>query len=441
MNKRNERIVILNFGGRHGQAIAREIRELGVYSELLSGRTSVEKLQERRPKGLVLVGEATNDSRWIASGDPMLFDLGVPVLVVSSGEDRTPEGPQRKHVNYLKWENADEGRQALARFVFDTCRCPKNWDMDVFIEETVNELRETIGKANVLCALSGGVDSAVTATLVHRAVGQQLTCMFVDHGLLRKGEVERVMDTFADQFSMNVVKVDAKARFLSKLSGVTDPEEKRKAIGNEFIQVFAEEAGKFGDHEFLAQGTVYTDVIESGAEEQSTIKSHHNVGGLPENVPFRLVEPLKYLFKDEVRRVGELLGLPEDIVWRQPFPGPGLAIRVIGEVTEERLAIVREADAILREEIRKAGLFREIWQYFTVLTDLRSVGVRNDARTYDYTVGIRAVTSVEGMTADWARIPYDVLAHISKRITDEVPGVNRVVYDVTSKPPATIEWE
>jgi len=285
------------------------------------------------------------------------------------------------------------------------------------------------------------VDSSVAASLVHRAIGDQLTCMFIDHGLLRKGEAESVMNTFVGKFAMKVVKIDASERFLSKLAGVTDPEQKRKIIGNEFIRVFEEESAKLGHFEFLAQGTLYTDIIESGTATAQTIKSHHNVGGLPEDMTFKLVEPLKELFKDEVRKVGEQCGLPREIVWRQPFPGPGLAIRVLGEVTREKLEIVREADAILREEIAKTGLDREIWQYFTVLPDIRSVGVMGDERTYSYTIGIRAVTSVDGMTADWARIPYDVLERLSNRIVNEVHHVNRVVYDITSKPPATIEWE
>jgi GMP synthase (glutamine-hydrolysing) len=313
--------------------------------------------------------------------------------------------------------------------------------METFIEDTVAEIRAQVGKGRVLCALSGGVDSAVTAMLIHKAVGDQLTCMFVDHGLLRQGEAEQVVKTFGEHFQMNLVKVDAKERFLSKLKGVTDPEQKRKIIGNEFVRVFEEESAKLGEHQFLGQGTLYTDIVESGTATAQTIKSHHNVGGLPEDMKMKLIEPLKILFKDEVRKVGEQLGLPKEIVWRQPFPGPGLAIRVIGEVTEEKLRIVRESDAILREEIAKAGLDREIWQYFTTLPDFRSVGVMGDMRTYAYTVGIRAVTSIDGMTADWARIPYDVLERISTRIVNEVEGVNRVVYDITSKPPATIEWE
>ena len=333
------------------------------------------------------------------------------------------------------------GNDILRNFVFDVCQCKGDWTMESFIDSEVRKIRELVGDKKVLCALSGGVDSSVAAVLVHRAIGDQLTCIFVDHGLLRKGEAESVMKTFREGFNMNVIKVDAQERFLSKLKGVTDPEQKRKIIGNEFIYVFDDEAAKLDGIEFLVQGTLYTDIIESGTETAQTIKSHHNVGGLPEDMKFKLIEPLNTLFKDEVRALGTELGIPDEIVWRQPFPGPGLGIRVLGEVTEEKLDIVRESDAILREEIKKAGLDRDIWQYFTVLPDIRSVGVMGDARTYDYTVGIRAVTSIDGMTADWARIPWDVLEVISTRIVNEVPHVNRVVYDITSKPPATIEWE
>lgn len=333
------------------------------------------------------------------------------------------------------------GNDILRNFVFDVCQCKGDWTMESFIDSEVRKIRELVGDKKVLCALSGGVDSSVAAVLVHRAIGDQLTCIFVDHGLLRKGEAESVMKTFREGFNMNVIKVDAQERFLSKLKGVTDPEQKRKIIGNEFIYVFDDEAAKLDGIEFLVQGTLYTDIIESGTATAQTIKSHHNVGGLPEDMTFKLIEPLNTLFKDEVRALGTELGIPDEIVWRQPFPGPGLGIRVLGEVTEEKLEIVRESDAILREEIKKAGLDRDIWQYFTVLPDIRSVGVMGDARTYDYTVGIRAVTSIDGMTADWARIPWDVLEVISTRIVNEVPHVNRVVYDITSKPPATIEWE
>ncbi|UOY91587.1 glutamine-hydrolyzing GMP synthase [Ectobacillus sp. JY-23] len=341
--------------------------------------------------------------------------------------------PEVRHSEY--------GNDLLKNFVFNVCGCTEGWNMENFIEVELEKIRETVGDKKVLCALSGGVDSSVVAVLIHKAIGDQLTCIFVDHGLLRKGEAESVMKTFSEGFNMNVIKVDAKERFLSKLAGVSDPEQKRKIIGNEFIYVFDDEATKLKGIEFLAQGTLYTDIIESGTLTAQTIKSHHNVGGLPEDMQFKLIEPLNTLFKDEVRALGTELGIPDEIVWRQPFPGPGLGIRVLGEVTEEKLEIVRESDAILREEIKKAGLDREIWQYFTALPDMRSVGVMGDERTYDYTVGIRAVTSIDGMTADWARIPWDVLEKISVRIVNEVKHVNRIVYDVTSKPPATIEWE
>lgn len=333
------------------------------------------------------------------------------------------------------------GNDLLRNFVLNACDCSGDWSMENFIEKEMAKIRELVGTKKVLCALSGGVDSSVVAVLIHKAIGDQLTCIFVDHGLLRKNEADSVMKTFSEGFKMNVIKIDAKDRFLSKLEGVSDPEKKRKIIGNEFIYVFDDEATKLEGIDFLAQGTLYTDIIESGTATAQTIKSHHNVGGLPEDMQFTLIEPLNTLFKDEVRALGTELGIPDDIVWRQPFPGPGLGIRVLGAISDEKLEIVRESDWILREEIKKAGLDREIWQYFTVLPDIRSVGVMGDARTYDYTIGIRAVTSIDGMTSDWARIPWDVLEFISTRIVNEVAHVNRVVYDITSKPPATIEWE
>ncbi|WP_407272623.1 glutamine-hydrolyzing GMP synthase [Radiobacillus sp. PE A8.2] len=337
--------------------------------------------------------------------------------------------------------NTEYGNQLLKQFVFDACNCTGDWSMANFVEEEIEKIRNKVGNKKVLCALSGGVDSSVVAALIHKAIGDQLTCIFVDHGLLRKNEADAVMETFRDEFQMNIIKVDAKDRFLTKLKGISDPEQKRKIIGNEFIYVFDDEADKLKDIDYLAQGTLYTDIVESGTATAQTIKSHHNVGGLPEDMQFELIEPLNTLFKDEVRKLGTELGVPDEIVWRQPFPGPGLGIRVLGEVTEEKLEIVRESDAILRDEIKKAGLDRDIWQYFTVLPDIRSVGVMGDARTYDYSIGIRAVTSIDGMTSDWARIPWDVLEKISTRIVNEVEHINRVLYDVTSKPPATIEWE
>lgn len=342
---------------------------------------------------------------------------------------------------YPEVKETEYGREILQKFLFDISGCRGDWSIESFIENELKNIQETVGDKKVLCALSGGVDSSVVATLIHRAIGDQLTCIFVDHGLLRKNEAEEVMELLAGDFKMNIIKVDAQERFLSKLEGVDDPEQKRKIIGNEFINVFDEEASKLTDVDFLAQGTLYSDVIESGTEVGKKVKSHHNVGGLPEDMQFELIEPIRALFKDEVRAVGTALGLPDHIVWRQPFPGPGLGIRVLGEVTKEKLEIVREADAILREEIRNAGLDRDIWQYFAVLPNIRSVGVRNDARSYDYTIGIRAVHSVDGMTSEWARIDWDVLDKISRRIVNEVDQVNRVVYDITSKPPATIEWE
>jgi len=336
------------------------------------------------------------------------------------------------------------GQDILKNFLYEVAGAPPTWTPAAVIEEQVERIREVVGSERVLCALSGGVDSAVAALLVHKAVGDQLTCVFVDHGLLRENEAEQVVETFSGHFRVPLVHVQAQERFLSRLARVSDPEEKRKIVGEEFIRVFEEEARKLGDVRFLVQGTLYSDVIESGGAEDGVaakIKSHHNVGGLPEDMRMELVEPLRLLFKDEVRRVGEELGLPERMVWRQPFPGPGLAIRIVGEVTEERLAILRRADAILLEEIRRADLYRGLWQSFAVLPAIRSVGVQGDERTYAYPIVIRAVTSEDAMTADWARLPYDVLEAVSSRVINEIPGVNRVVYDVSSKPPATIEWE
>lgn len=365
------------------------------------------------------------------------YSESCPVAAYENKEKKLYSVQFHPEVNHTEF-----GKEMLKNFLYKVCECKGDWIMSDFAKRSIESLREKIGDKKVLCALSGGVDSSVAAIMLHKAVGKQLTCIFVDNGLLRKNEGDEVETLFRNQFDINLVRANAQDRFLGKLKGVTEPEKKRKIIGEEFIRVFEAEAKKIGTVDFLVQGTIYPDVIESGAGDAAVIKSHHNVGGLPEHVDFKeIVEPLRDLFKDEVRKLGIELGLPERFVWRQPFPGPGLAVRVIGEITEEKLAILRDADAIFREEIANAGLDRSINQYFAVITDMRSVGVMGDGRTYDYTLALRAVTTSDFMTADWARIPYDILEIASNRIINEVKHVNRIVYDITSKPPATIEWE
>jgi GMP synthase (glutamine-hydrolysing) len=507
-----EKIIVLDYGSQYNQLITRRIREFGVFSELLSHKTTAEEIKAMNPIGIVFSGGPNSVYEESAFGvDEKIFELGIPVLGICYGmqlmADRLggkveaaenkeygkatlsvtdsatlftntpkeqqvwmshgdlvtaiPEGfetvgtssdcpiaaMQDTERNFYgvqfhpEVRHSEFGNDLLRNFAFEVCLASGNWSMENFIDMEVKKIREQVGDKKVLLGLSGGVDSSVVGVLLQRAIGDQLTSIFVDHGLLRKGEADQVMTTLGGKFGLNIIKVDAKERFMEKLAGVSDPEQKRKIIGNEFVYVFDDEATKLQGVDFLAQGTLYTDVIESGTETAQTIKSHHNVGGLPEDMQFKLIEPLNTLFKDEVRALGIQLGMPEEIVWRQPFPGPGLGIRVMGELTEEKLAVVRDSDAILREEIAAAGLDRDIWQYFTVNTGVRSVGVMGDGRTYDYTLAIRAITSIDGMTADFARIPWDVLQKISVRIVNEVAHVNRIVYDITSKPPATVEWE
>ncbi len=383
---------------------------------------------------------------WMSHGDRVEeIPEGFEIIAKTKNSPVAAIGNEAKNLYGVQFhpevDHTPRGIEIIKNFLFEICDCQFNWTTQDFIEETVADIKAKVGDKKVICALSGGVDSSVAARLVHKAIGEQLVCIFVDHGLLRKNEGAEVKATFEEEFGMNLVYVKAQDRFLSKLNGVSDPEQKRKIIGNEFINVFEEEADKLGDIEYLVQGTIYSDVIESGVGDSATIKSHHNVGGLPEKMDLKLIEPLRELFKDEVREVGSELGLPDEIVLRQPFPGPGLGIRVLGEIESEKLDVLREADAIFREIIKQEGLKKDIWQYFAVLPPMRSVGVMGDKRTYSYTIVLRAVKSKDAMTADWARIEPEILAKISNEITNQVKEVNRVVYDITSKPPGTIEWE
>ena len=511
--KKNELILILDFGGQYNQLIARRVRECNVYSEVVPYNISIEKIKEKEPKGIIFTGgPASVYGEDSPKCDERIFELGIPILgicygmqlmthilggkvtrankreygttsvsidnssLLFEGFDKNngflmshtdfveivPDG--FKNIGYTTscpnaaMENIDKkfygiqfhpevnnsvnGIQVIKNFLFNICNCTGDWIISSFVEESIQKLKEKIGDKKALCALSGGVDSSVAAVLLSKAIGKNLTCIFVDHGLLRKNEGDEVEEIFRNQFDINLIRVNAKDRFLAKLDGVTDPERKRKIIGEEFIRVFEEEAKKIGKVDFLVQGTIYPDVIESGLGKSSVIKSHHNVGGLPDYVDFKeIVEPLRDLFKDEVRKTGLELGIPENLVYRQPFPGPGLAIRIIGNITDEKLTILKEADSIFREEIAKAGLHRSINQYFAVLTNLKSVGVMGDERTYDYTLALRAVETTDFMTGVWSKIPYEILEKVSSRIVNEVNHINRIVYDITSKPPATIEWE
>ena len=428
---KQDRILILDLGSEENPRLAREIRALGVYSEIYPHDLSKEQL-EAMPgvKGIILNGGPNRvvDGVEIDASNAVYLS-GYPILCVDhKGEPAWPA-------------DQNERMNALKAFVFDACKAEANWNMENFIADQVEAIRAQVGDKKVLLALSGGVDSSVVAALLIRAIGKQLTCVHVNHGLLRKGEPEQVVRVFRDEMDANLIYVDAVDRFLDKLQGVADPEKKRKIIGAEFIRVFEEEARKLEGIEFLAQGTIYPDIIESGTKTVKAVKSHHNVGGLPEDLKFQLVEPLKMLFKDEVRACGKALGLPDNMVYRQPFPGPGLGVRCLGAITRDRLEAVRESDAILREEFDKNGLAGKVWQYFTVIPDVKSVGVRDGKRADEWCAIIRAVNTVDAMTATVQDIPFALLQHITARITAEVPGVNRVLYDLTPKPTGTIEWE
>ena len=430
---KQDMIVILDLGSEENPRLAREIRALGVYSEIHPHDITLEELKALpNVKGVILNGgpnRVVDGVEIDVSEEIYSKDYDVPVLLVD-------------HKGDAPWpQDAGERKKAISSFVFDLCHAEPNWNMDNFISDQVELIRKQVGDKKVLLALSGGVDSSVVAALLIKAIGRQLTCVHVNHGLLRKGEPEQVCQVFGKELDANLVYVDATDRFLDKLAGVSDPEQKRKIIGGEFIRVFEEEARKLDGIEFLGQGTIYPDIIESGTKTVKAVKSHHNVGGLPEDLQFALVEPLKMLFKDEVRACGRALGLPDNMVNRQPFPGPGLGVRCLGAITRDRLEAVRESDAILREEFAKNGLAGKVWQYFTAIPDIKSVGVRDNKRADEWCVIIRAVNTVDAMTATVENVPFDLLQHITARITNEVRGVNRVLFDLTPKPTGTIEWE
>ena len=416
-------ILVLDFGSPDTQLIARHVREEKVYCEIYPGNKSLSSIENLKDfKGIILSGD-------VSRINPKVRELGVPVI---SGA---------KFQREVK--NSSGGKKNLQNFIFGTCGLKRSWTMKSYIAGEINRIKGQVGSGKVLCALSGGVDSSVAAVMVHKAIGKRLVCVYVDHGLQKFGENERVKKIFGKKFGKNLIMIDARKTFLGKLKGITDPEQKRKIIGHTFIEVFDREAKKIKGINFLLQGTIYPDIIESviakGAKQP--IKSHHNVGGLPEKMKLKLVEPLKFLFKDEVRVLGRELGLPDEIIRRQPLPGPGLAVRCIGDITEEKLRILKEADHIVTQEIRKAGLYEKIWQSFAIILPVKTVGIKNDARSYEHVIVLRAVHSQDAMTAQWVKLPYDLLNRISSRIINEVKGANRVVYDISNKPPATIEWE
>ena len=444
----NQKVLILDCGSAHAQILARRIRNLNVYSEVRPYKTDLEKIKDIDYQAFVFIGSPDGPAdryQDIKKTLGIYQTFGKPILLVDIDSDIAVENKAEKIYslkNKIEYIQSEAEKQALKEFLYDIAQLKGDWKIADFIENQIDQIRAEVGDKKLVLGLSGGVDSTVAAVLVHKAVGAQLTCILVDHGLMRKNEADDVEKLFREKYDMQFVHVKAEERFLNRLADVTDPEKKRKIIGEEFIRVFEEESNKIEDAEYLVQGTIYPDIIESDASLGKMVKSHHNVGGLPEDINFKgIVEPLKDLFKDEVRKVGIELGLPENMVNRQPFPGPGLGVRIIGAIAKAKADILREADAIMREEIEKAGLDKEINQYFAVLTGIQSVGVRNENRTYDYTIALRAVKTVDFMTATYYPIPYEILDIITKRITQEVEGVNRIVYDITGKPPATIEWE